>query len=256
MQLKSHLWSFGFKGLPSDQHFTFAKNSNSGINFHLTKNIHDPEYPKKKPAIPILELDKEIIDSDINSLFLKMFFGMLNEINIEEIKNKAKLTFLSFDDLKYDDNYQETQKDLFKKFEDISKITKKTRLKVSGEWTDRLVSITESEKMLDLINRNTNDFNNVNLKDIDGGILVSEGNILSVIKIYEKWYELSTNKKPIEMFKTVLDEKIANFLWYNIRRSIVILKSVNTWRQTENYYRPVKLTLIEEKPDGNNVYKK
>lgn len=243
--MRPHLWVFGFEGLPHGQHFTLAKNSKSGINFHITKNIADKDNPNKKPCIPILEIDKEIIESDLSSLFLTMFFGMLNEIDIEDIKNKSELIFLSFEDLENDNTYKENRENLFKEFKDVSKIEKKSRLKVSEEWTEKLVKLTESEKMMDLINRNSNEFRDSQPKDIDGGILISDDKVLSVIKVYNKWFELSTDKKPIEMFKQVIDERLAKFIWYNIKRSIIILKSVNSWKETENIYKPI--TIVKNK---------
>ena len=233
--------SFSFKGIPDEIHFTFAKNSKAGINFHITKNINDPKNPKKKPKIPILEINKEVISSDLNSLFLTMIFGMFKEIDISE---KTDFTFLSFEDLNKNKSFGENDEDFFKTFEDVSNLTrKKTRLKVNEGWTDKLVELTQSEKMFNLINENTKKIEKSQLKEIDGGILMSDEKSLNVIKIYDKWYELSTNKKPIEMFKQVIDERLAKFIWYNIKRSIIILKSVNHWKETENRYEPIEIIL-------------
>lgn len=240
VHIRPHLWSFSFKGIPSDLHFTFAKNRKSGINFHITKNIKDPENPKKKPSIPILEINKEVISSDLNSLFLTMVFGMLNEIDIKE---KLEFTFLSFEDLNNDITFGEKNEDFFKTFEGVSNITRKTRLKVNEGWTDKLVELIQSEKMNDVINENTKILEKSQLKEIDGGVLFSEEKSIPVIKFYDRWYELSTNKKPIEIFKKVIDERPAKFIWYNIRRSIIILKSVNSWKETENRYKPIEIIL-------------
>ncbi len=176
-----------------------------------------------------------------------MFFGMLTEIDIEEHKSKKESTFLSFADLKSDNLHGITDKEFFEKFRDISKIKRKTRLEVSGEWTDRMLTIMESEKMQSLVSRNTLDFGKSKPRNIDNGILISDENVFSVIKIYDQWYSFSTEKKPIEMFKSVMDERLAKFIWYNIRRSIIILKSVTSWRQTENHYKPLKIIKIAEK---------
>ncbi|MCK0114929.1 hypothetical protein [Gelidibacter sp. F63206] len=240
IHIRPHLWSFSFKGIPSQLHFTFAKNNKSGINFHITKNINDPKYPNKKPFIPILEIDKEVISSDLNSLFLKMFFGMLNEINVKE---NSEFTFLSFEDLNKDKSFGVNSEEFFKSFEEVSKITQKTRLKVNEGWTDKLMELTQSDRMIDLINENTKEIDKSKLKEIDSGILLSDDKTLCVIKVYDKWYELSTYKKPIEMFKQVIDEQHVKFIWYNIKRSIVILKSVNSWKETENRYEPIEIIL-------------
>lgn len=245
--------SFGFKGIPSDQHFTFAKNDKSGINFHITKNIADPKNSLKKPFIPILEIDKKIISSDLNSLFLSMFFVMLNEIDISEIEGEQETTFLSFDDLDKDMPYGKNEKEFFKNFEGVSKITRKTRLKVNEGWVDKLVELTQSKKMVDLITQKTKKIQNVQLKEIDGGVLLSGEKVLYAIKIYDKWFELSIDKKPIEMFKQVIGERLAKIIWYNIRRAIIILKTVDSWRDTENKYKPITIIKNEEKPVAKNV---
>ncbi|WP_336127368.1 hypothetical protein [Mesoflavibacter sp. CH_XMU1422-2] len=221
-------------------HFTFAKNSKSGINFHITKNIADSQNPKKKPFIPILEIDKEVITSDLSSLFINMIFGMFKEIDISE---KSNFSFLSFDSLNKDKTFGENDEDLFNSFKEVSKITRKTRLKVEQGWTDKLVELTQSEKMIGLINENTKEIEKSEIKEIDGGILMNEDKSLTVIKIYDKWYELSTDIKPIEMFKRVIDERLAKFIWNNIKRSIIILKSVNSWKETENRYKPIEIIL-------------
>lgn len=240
IHIRPHLWSFSFKGIPDELHFTFAKNSKFGINFHITKNIKDPQNPKKKPFIPILEIDKEVISSDLNSLFLTMIFGMFKEIDISE---KLDFTFLSFDSLNKDKTFGENDEVFFNSFKEVSKITRKTRLKVEQGWTDKLVKLTQSDKMIDLINKNTKKIEESQIKEIDGGVLMNGNNSLTVIKIYDKWYELSTDKKPIEMFKRIIDERLAKLIWYNIRRSIIILKSVNSWKETENRYEPIEIIL-------------
>lgn len=241
VQIRPHLWSFGFKGLPIDQHFTFAKNSKSGINFHITKNKIDPENHNKKPFIPILEIDKEIVSSDVNSLFLTMIFGMLNEINIKEFQKNSNLMFLSFNDLNKDNHYGENDKDFFNAFKEVSKIERKTRLKVNEGWDDKFAELIQSKKMIKHAIQSIKKSEYLQPKDIDSGVLIIDRKVLSVIKIFDKWYELTMEKKPIEMFKQVIDEKLARFIWYKIRRSIIILKSVNSWRDTENKYRPITI---------------
>ena len=241
IQIRPHLWSFSFKGIPSEIHFTFAKNSKSGINFHITKNIEDPENPKKKPFIPILEINKEVISFDLNSLFLNIVFEMLDEIDIKE---NSECSFLSFEDLNKDKSFGENDEDFFEKFKEISKLTrKKTRLKVNEGWTNKFVELSQSDKIIDLINENTKQIEKSQLKEIDGGFFLSEEKTLTVIKVYDKWYEFSTNKKPIDIFKHVIDERHAKYIWHYIKRSIIKLKSVNSWKETENRYEPFEIIL-------------
>ena len=245
--MKDHLWSFGFKGLPKEQHFTFSKKSDGGINFHLTKNIFDPENSKKKPAISILDIDKEIISSDLNLLFFKMFSGILKEINIDEIKKNKASYFLKFDDLTNDNLCKENEQELINNFKEISKIRKKTRLKINNKWTEQVEKFTESENTLDLINRNIKQFSDIELEVIDGGLLLTEEDTLSVIKIYDRWYKIDENIKLIDIFKNLIGEKLAKIIYYKIKRSIVILKHVNSYKETENKYPPIKLTKTAKK---------
>jgi hypothetical protein len=169
-----------------------------------------------------------------------MVYGMLTEIDILE---KSEFNYLSFDQLNKNKSFGENDELFFKTFEEISKITRKTRLKVNEGWTDKLLEVTQSEKMIDLVNENTKKLNKTELKDIEGGILISEKELIYVIKIYDKWYELPTNKKPIEILKGIIDERLAKFIWYNIKRSIIILKSVKSWKETERKFEPIKIVL-------------
>lgn len=247
--VEEHLCSFGFTGLPEDLHFTFAKNSNAGLNFHITKNINDPIHPKKKPAIPILEIDGEVFSSDhLSQLLLGMFLGFLEEINIEELKKDTGLKFISFEALKNDGNYNETEKEFLERFKDLSKLTRNnTRLKITGNWPQRIVEVSESDEMLNLVYSNTTSFSNAEFGDIDGGILVDDVKNIAVIKIYGSWFKFSDDKNIADILKQIMDEKLAKYIWLRIKKSIVTLKSVTSWRQTENQYKPLKLNIIKKK---------
>ncbi|MAU27506.1 MAG: hypothetical protein CMH48_00765 [Muricauda sp.] len=150
----------------------------------------------------------------------------------------------SFEILKNDGNYGEAEKEFLGKFKDISRMTKKkTKLKVNGKWTERFIEVIESDEMSNLVHSNTAGFSNREFGDIDGGILVSGIKNIAVIKIYGSWYKFSDNKNMVDALKQIMDEKLARYIWYGIKKSIVILKSVTSWRQTENKYETLKLIL-------------
>ncbi len=238
MQFKEHLVSFGFKGLPTDQHFTISFNAENDINFHITKNVANS---KNKPKIPILSIDKKIASSDFGSLFLAMLFNVLKPIDIDELKKKTELEFISFSQLEKDNSYSKSQQKLFDSFRDISKIKQKTRLKINSKWEEELVTYFTSDDMLNLVNKNITEFNETEENGIDSGILLSNGNVIQVMKIYSKWYEFNTDIKPIDLFSGIIDRKIVNLIWLKIKRSIVSLKKVQTYKETEHLNKPIQL---------------
>ena len=138
-----------------------------------------------------------------------MLYGMLTEIDISK---KSEFNYLRFDELNKDKSFGENDELFFKPFEEISKITRKTRLKVNEGWTDKIVEFTQSEKMINLVSKNTKKLNKTQLKDIEGGILISEEKLIYVLKIYDKWYELSTDKKPSEILKGIIDDRLGIIL--------------------------------------------
>jgi len=72
-------------------------------------------------------------------------------------------------------------------------------------------------------------------------ILLSNGNVIQVMKIYSKWYEFNTDIKPIDLFSGIIDRKIVNLIWLKIKRSIVSLKKVQTYKETEHLNKPIQL---------------
>jgi hypothetical protein len=241
-QIKEHLISFRFIGLPKELHYTISFNSESDYNLHITKNTKNED---DKPKISILIIDRELAKSDFESLVFTMIFNLLKPIDIDKLKQATELDFISFSQLENDYSFSEFQKKLLDSFKDISKIKQKTRLKINGNWDETLLASVNSDEMLNLVNNNTSELIGTELKDLEGGMLISDGNVINVIKFFNEWYEFKTDIKPSELFLNIMDKKLVNLIWWKIKRSMIILKNANSYKEVEHLNKPIRLIKSE-----------
>jgi hypothetical protein len=249
IQLKEHLISFGFKGLPTDTHFTIGFDDRSpDINLHITKNTTDPT---NKPKITIVTIDKTLLKLDINSLALKLLNKILQPFDINEHKKQYdyNLGFISFENLKNSSSASITEQSLIDSFNDISKIKSKTRLKIKGDIESRLENFVKSEELQSAIFENivelTDDFTNF----ADGGMLISEENTVQVILFNDKWFTLRTDLKPLDFVTIFVNSDIAKLLFYKTKRALVTVKNSNTFDDTRQLNKPIRLVRQQTKKD-------
>jgi hypothetical protein len=134
--------NFGFQGLPKSIHYTIAfSDKSSDINFHVTKETQDP---KNKPKIEIVRMDKKLLQEWFEKILPKLSISFLNNLlqplDIVELKERHNdnLGFISFESLKNTNEYLLTEQKLIDSFKEISRVRKKTRLKVEGNIEERL----------------------------------------------------------------------------------------------------------------------
>lgn len=241
-QIKEHLISFRFKGLPEELHYTISFNSKSDYDFHITKNTVNTN---DKPKISILVIDKELAKSNFESLGISILFKMLKAVDMDKLKQSNELDFISFSQLEKDDCYSENEQYFLNNFKDISKVKQKTRLKVNGKWNERLLNYLTSDGLMNLVNNNISSFNEIIHEDMNGGILLRDGSVIYMIKILEKWYELRTDLKLTELFSETIDKDLLKLIWWKIKRSIVNLKNVNSYKEIEHLNKPIRLVQNE-----------
>jgi hypothetical protein len=241
VQIKEHLISFGFKGLPTDTHFTIGFDDRSpDINLHITKNT---AAPSNKPKITIVTIDKTLLEQDINSLALKLLNKVLQPFDINEHKNKYdyNLGFVSFENIQNSSSASITEQGLIDSFKDISQIKSKTRLKIKGDIESRLENFAKSEVIQSTILDNIIELTDEFITLADGGMIISEENTVQVIRFNGKWFTLRTDLKPMDFVTILVNSDLAKLLYYKTKRALIIVKNSNTFDDTRQLNKPIRL---------------
>lgn len=239
-----HLISFGFKGLPANTHFTISFDDRSpDINFHVTKNVADST---NKPEIKIVCIDKILLDEVAPSLALAMLNRLLKPINLSELisKHDYDLGFISFDSFEYSDTYSLTEQKFIDSFKDISRFRKKTRLKIEGDIEKRLESFAVSEDLRASILHNMVDLSTEFQKPVDGGIIISEENVVQVVRINDEWFTIREDLKPNDLLTVFINPKLSNQLIWKTKRALVAIKYATTFGDTKHLSKPMRIVKI------------
>jgi hypothetical protein len=120
-QIKPHLISFGFQGLPSDTHFTIGFDPRSSdINLHITKNVKDY---KNKPKITVAKIDKTILEEDLEILLIKLLNKLMHPFDIQRYSSQFdyNLGFISLDNFQTLDGLPQTKQGLIDLFKELHK---------------------------------------------------------------------------------------------------------------------------------------
>lgn len=251
IQLKEHLISFGFGGLPKGIHLTIAFNDNSpDINFHISKNT---EQQTKKPQICIAIIDKKLLEELLPALTLSMLNKVLKPVNIEEIKTKFgnELGFISFDEMEKSETYSLTEQKLVDSFKDISKFRRKTRLKIEGDIEKQLENFATSEELYATLQNNIVDLSPEFNKPVEGGIILSEENALTVIRINKKWFSIKTKLRSVDLMTAFVNPELAKRLIRKTKRAIVRVKNAKTFEDTEPFNKPIRLVKVIQNKSAN-----
>lgn len=239
IQIKEHLISFGFEGLPKDTHFTIGFDDRiPDINLHITKNTKDHT---NKPKITIVSINKTILKQDINSLILKLLNKTLQPFDINSYKSNYdyNLGFISFEN--FQNSVSMTENGLINSFKDLLKIKKKTRLKIEGDIESRIQTFAKSEKYQSAIIENMIELTDELDTLENGGIIISEDNILQVIRFNDKLFTFRKDLKPIDFANIFVDSNLAKLLFYKTKRALVTVKKSNTFEDTKQYNIPIRL---------------
>ena len=241
IQFKSHLVTFGFKGLPHRTHFTISFDERStDINIHVTKNATDP---KDKPQIKIVVIAKQHLEENASALTFSMLNKMLKPLDMKELRAKYNydLGFISFDSLQNSEASSLTKQRLIDSFKDISRFRRKTRLKVEGDIEKQFESFATSEKLQQTLLDNIVELSDEFEKNVEGGIVLTEDNTLQVIRINERWFTIRTDISPFDIFCAFVNPKLARHLVWKTKRALVAVKHAKKYSDTENLNKPIRL---------------
>lgn len=239
VEIKPHLVSFGLSSLPKDIHFTIGFDKRKpDVNFHITKNVPDHN---NKPQLKIVVIDKKLFEVIFPEIGINIIKSFLEPISIDELKEKYNndIGFLSFDKLEKFEGY--SLSDVFENFKENIQIKGSKKLKIKGDIEEKFLNfVTDEKKQDDLLNHIEDfliDFN----KPIDGGIILTEDQVINVIRINENWYNFNLNFKPIDLLKLIIEPTLAEQLVEKVKKEIEIIKTCNTYADSKIHNDPVRL---------------
>jgi hypothetical protein len=242
INIRPHLISFGLNLLPNDIHFTIGFDERlSDINLHLTKNVNDKE---NKPHIKLVVIDKKLFEEIVPEIASKLLYSFLTPISIDELKTKCnEIGFLSFDKLEHFEGYSFNE--LLENYKENLKKVSSRKLKIKKEVQNDLLNFVTDEtyqnKIFDLIDELPIEFE----KSIDGGIIITNENVIQVIRINDVWYTFNLDLNPMDILKAIVEPKLAEFLVERTKSFIEIIKNCNTYSDTEKYNTPIRLEWVE-----------
>ncbi|MCF6131112.1 hypothetical protein [Flavobacterium wongokense] len=238
---KPHLITFGFESLPKDIHFTLVFDERQpDINFHVTKNASNP---KNKPQIKIAIIDKKVFEEVISEIGIEIIKSVLEPISFEQI-NMEETGYLSFDRLEEIEEY--SLSNLHEIFKEIIHIKRKKRLKIQGDIDSNVIKFTSSKFMETVVYNNIIDFPIEYDKPVDGGLMITNENVIQVIRINENWYKFNLNSNPLEALKSFVEPELINHLIKTTKDSIEILTSCETFSDSQIHNNPVRLIWDEK----------
>lgn len=243
LQIKSHLVSFGFKGLPDDVHYTISfSDLSTKVNLHVTKNVSDHT---NKPQVKIIEIEKDLLEKIAPELMKKVLRMQLQPLDIDELKNNYEdaIGFIPYDELSRPEYQSVTEKRLIEMFSDIARIRKKTKLKISGDIDQRFEAWTNSEdtqrEIIDAIIELPIEIS----KKVMGGVILTPDQTIQAISLNGKWYSLKTDLKPAKILEVCIGPVLAKQIVWKAKRALVIVKYANSYSDTEPMNKPVHLVL-------------
>lgn len=256
IQFKSHLISFGFKGLPNGIHFTIGFDSRTtDANIHITKNYSDP---KDKPKIKVLVINKTLLEEIAPSLLLSMINSVLKPIDIDKLQseNTSELGFISFNSFENSVLSAISEQKLINNFKDISRLRKKTRLKIKGDIGERIERLVQDDEYQEeMMNKlETLDISKEFENTVEGGIILTNDNILYVIRINNLWYTFKKDLRFSDIFTGIMNERLVRHLVWKTKRAIIQLKNAKTYLDTKKYDNPIRLEKNNKAHAANNAY--
>ncbi len=239
VQIREHLVSFGFKGLPKDIHLTISFHpDNPKINFHITKNIGDGS---SKPKIAIVEVEKnalthiyEIAGKRMLSLILKPF-----DMRQFTLQNRNKVGFISYEDIekgKFSASMEEQLKNTFRPITTFPR--KKTRIKIKGDVELQLKTLNNSKQYQKQLQSYIVPVRHIPNGFFVGGMLLSKKELKTVVRIDNKWFEFKFPQTPSVIFNSLLGKEHAKKLLTTYKRALVRVKNANTYQDVAQFDKP------------------
>ncbi|MFN3530597.1 MAG: hypothetical protein ACK417_11800 [Bacteroidia bacterium] len=241
IQIKSHLVSFGFKGLPKDVHFTISFNKKSNDwNIHITKNVGTS---KDKPQIKIVVIDQILLQELTSSIMFTILNVIFRPINIIAIKEQHQnnIGFILLHILQSSEFSAFTEQSLIESFKHLSRIKKKSRFKIEGDIQAGLENFADSQFIAQLLLDSIVDFPDNDDLNIDSGLLLTGSQTLYVFRIFGKWFEMRDDIVLIDFLNALVGSELAKHILWKTKRAIVAIKFAKNYSDTAHLNNPIRL---------------
>lgn len=248
MTIQSHLISFRWKGLPDDVHFTIAFNENSpNINFHITKNVNGVPF-EDKPRIEIVKISKSDLNEVIPHLIPSIILKLITPFDFEDFQKKVstEIKFLPYEALEKDDVSEKSETLLIETFKTISKIEKRTRLKIDGDFEGKFIELSSSKSLLEIINQNTEAILNNSIKSTGGLLRIDKDKMIPLIRIEDRWFSINTDIQLMDILKVIVPSPLARHLKKYTKYSLVHMRKASTNKDVEKFNQPITLYKVPQ----------
>jgi hypothetical protein len=181
---------------------------------------------------------------------------MLTPLDIQQFKKKHgnEIGYLSHSDFAKQKSYPIIQQKLYEDFKKMSRVKRKTRLKIEGDMGQALLNIATCSEMQNHVSNNISELPNRFENDVEGGMLITEDGVIHVIRHFEQWYMIREDIKPIQLLEAFMEPVLAKKLVRYTKRSIVRLKIANTIDDTKRYNSPTHLVRTKKATPNLKCY--
>lgn len=239
IDVKDTHFSFRFQGIPKNQHFTISYNSPNGhIDLHISKNISTLE-PNNKPKITIFKADKKHFIEDSEKILQALLINILIKIDDETLNKYEQLSFVTFSDFENNNEFEILNKRLLEDFKNLIRIRNKSRAEIKGDFIEPIESFSQSAEIINLVETSIKKFNKSEIKN--HGYLFKEEDYIPIFFINGIWYELKRNIKLAHLLSPILPHVIIKKIEWKIKRSIIHLKSLNSYQDALKFNNPIKI---------------
>lgn len=239
VQFKDSLISYGLKVLPKNVHFTLSfENESEDINFHITKETG----LKDKPQIKILLINKARLIDMLPTTLNIMFNMLFKRLNVRRLKRKYKSSqFFPFDFIESPEAQSVLETEFVNGFKPITKLRKKTRLKINGNIEDQMSSMIESKQFQDMIfNFAYQEARKSNYQPAKGVVMLPTGAI-GVFCIGQQWYSMRRDIKIKEFIGSVISSEMITEINWKIKRSLIAIKHAECYQDVKHLNDPIRL---------------
>lgn len=235
------LISFGFNNLQPDIHYSVSFNNNSSYNnFHVTRNTNNAD---DKPQFKIACIKKDLVDELIEDMCRFLLSRVLEPVDLEEL-NKAgagELRFIAHSELYESQLYNNIDHQLSGIAENIFEVRKRKRLRLKDNFGEELEKIDVAEEDIFKLYENALTLDKVSSEGIISGLLFSDCNIFSVLKIQDRWYIPRREITIPELLNGVFGSALTMQLTYRLKKGIVIVKNANSYKDIVYSSAPVEI---------------
>ncbi|MBA3283855.1 MAG: hypothetical protein H0U27_02185 [Nitrosopumilus sp.] len=243
---KTQLNSFGHHGLSPDVHFTISYGKRSeDINFHLTRNVSDNA---NKPKIAIACIDKDLLNKLQAFIAQIILSNLLLPLDISFLRSKygRRLYYLSFSDITQNSRQIDIEAKITNDFKRISSVKRKTRLKISSPNETVLKGMFLTAKMRNLLLGNLRKLPKKFSNTTDTGFLLAGKTSVSFIRLDQIWYQINERINLMDLFLAWIDSSTRKELVDKFTESISIIKTAETYKDTETYDAPIRLVELPQ----------